>query len=118
MSSQLAGTRDCLHLALSLASEGSGMGAFHTSGVRGDRTMSASKVYNSCTVVVSLSGASANRVPWVQIGLQSTLLISLCCNGQYPHGQTGGVITSEASGLQIWMGRSAERPNNNTCLVM
>ncbi len=61
--SRLAETKDCLQVALILASQGADLGIFHTNGAA-DFGLPVIKIYGSCMATVSLSGDSAHRGSW------------------------------------------------------
>ena len=88
--SRLTDTRDCLQAAL-LLPDGSDPGDFHNGNPINDFSLPLARTHQSCTATVSLSHGIRDRSSWDHISYVASQMAAICCKGQYPVGQTGGV---------------------------
>lgn len=89
--SRLADTRDCLQVAL-LLPEGADPGIFHIGNPSDSFQLPVAMTYKSCAVTVSMAGTNFDRSSWDHISYSASQMVAICSTGQYPIGQSGGVM--------------------------
>ncbi len=89
--SRYASTRDCLQVAL-LLPDGADPGVFHTGNPSDSLQLPVAKTYESCQILVSMTGTNFDRSSWDHISYAASQMGAICSTGQYPLGQSGGVM--------------------------
>ena len=89
--SRLASTRDCLQAAL-LVPDGADSGVFHQGNPPDIYRLPIAEKYQTCQVIVSMAGTNFDKTSWDHISYSASQMIAICSTGQYPLGQSGGVM--------------------------
>ena len=90
-SSRVADTKSCLQAALQLP-DYSDPGIFHNGDPPDAYKLPVVKKFGPCMATVSISNGKQDRTSWDHISSVASSIAAICSIGQYPMGNTGGVL--------------------------